>query len=223
MATLTTEEVIYLFEKQLPSILEEQPELQPRLYWAFMKAFVSKEDVAAVYRALEAFRDETNAHFEQVDQRFEQVDQRSEQLEQHLYRFEAETRANFDNVHQSIKGLEHSINRIGQRWGIRTESLFRETMASVLEKSFGAKVEERWIDGEQFDVIITNGEHILVEITAQARRQTQRNLERKQKLYMQATGITLARVILAVGTIHSRQAEQLRQAGFEVIEPEPEA
>jgi hypothetical protein len=92
-----------------------------------------------------------------------------------------------------------------------------------LEQSFGVKVQRRAIAGEEFDVVISNGLHILVEIAASVRRNIQERLERKRDLYRTETGIAPARFIFAVGTIHSRKAEALREAGFEVIEPEDEA
>jgi hypothetical protein len=116
--------------------------------------------------------------------------------------------------------MQRAIDRLGARWGIRNESIFRQTIATLLEQSFGVKVQEQHIEGEQFDCIILDGQHILVEIAAHAKRDMQKRLERKRDLYTRVTGVTPARVILAVGAIHYRQVEALRQAGFEVIEPE---
>jgi len=44
------------------------------------------------------------------------------------------------------------LDRLGSRWGIRSESVFRQTVAALLEKSFGAQVESRTINGEEFDI-----------------------------------------------------------------------
>jgi hypothetical protein len=185
-------------------------------------------------RRFEAFQAETRANFDRMDQRFGQMDQRFDQTDQ---RFD-QTDQRFDQTDQRIDSLEtrvdslearmeagfldlhKAIDRLGARWGIRNESIFRQTIATLLEQSFGAQVQERHIEGEQFDCIILDGQHILVEIAAHAKRDIQKRMERKRELYTQATGVTPARVILAVGSIHSRQAEALRKAGFEVIEPE---
>lgn len=113
-----------------------------------------------------------------------------------------------------------SIDRLGSRWGIRNESLFRQTVKELLERSFGMKVEERQIGGEQFDCVIHDGQHILVEIAASVRQNIQERLERKRQLYIDETGVVPARFILVVGTIHSQRAAALRAAGFEIIEPE---
>ena len=45
-------------------------------------------------------------------------------------------------------------------------------------------------------------------------------LQRKQRLYRQETGVEPERVILATASIHSRRAQELRETGIEVVEPE---
>jgi len=185
--------------------------------------------------------DQVDQRLDQMDQRFDQVDQRFESLEGRMEAgFEAarrerqtgfetarrEREAGFKAVREEMKaGFEAArldLDRLGSRWGIRSESVFRQTVATLLEKSFGAQVESRTINGEEFDVIVSDGAHILVEIMASAGPKTQERLERKRRLYAQATGVTPARVILATASIHSRRAQALRDAGFEVIEPEEE-
>ncbi len=259
---LTNAELIHVFDVQLPALLERRPELEPRIYRAFMKAFATKEDVAAVLAELRGFRAETSENFEQadqrfeqvdqhfeqvdqrfeqVDQRFEQVDQRFEQVDQRFDKLEARVEDGFEQVDQRFEQVDqrfdkletrvedgfdkvqHSIDRLGGRWGIRNESVFRQTIAALLEESFGAQVEERHINGEQFDCIIRDGQHILLEITASVGPNIQDRLERKKRLYTEATGKAPTRVVLATASIHSRRAQILREAGFEVIEPEEKA
>jgi hypothetical protein len=172
----------------------------------------TRENFARVDKRFE----QVDARFEQVDARFEQVDARFEQVDARFNSLETEMRRGFKEM------LRH-MDKLGARWGIRNEELFRETMASVLEKSFGVKVETRSIQGEQFDLIISNGEHILVEIAAGAKRNALERLERKRQLYVQGTGVTPARFIFAVAVINDRRAQLLREAGFEVIVPDDEA
>jgi len=231
MAVLTKEEVIHIFTHQLPEILDEYPELEPQLYHIFLKTFVRKEEVVAVQRELTEFREETREEFDlvhaeirelrtetgerfdRVDQRFEQVDQRFEQVDQRFDSLETDMRRGFEEVYRRI-------DQLGARWGIRNESLFRETMLAILEQSFDARVESRHIEGEQFDLIITNGYHILVEIAASAPPNIVQRLERKREVYTRTTEVEPTRFIFAIASIHSRRAQALRDAGFEVIEPE---
>ena len=80
-------------------------------------------------------------------------------------------------------------------------------------------VEQRTIGGEQFDVLIHDHQHVLVEIAASVGRSIGPRLERKRRLYEESTGVAPTRMVLAA-SIHSRRAAELRQAGIEVIEPE---
>jgi hypothetical protein len=60
----------------------------------------------------------------------------------------------------------------------------------------------------------------LIEISASIGKDILKKLQRKRQLYADETGIMPARFLLAVGSILSHRADALRQAGFEVIEPE---
>ena len=148
------------------------------------------------------------------------MDQRSEQLEARIDAFREEVSQRFDEVNQRFVDVSQAIDRLGARWGIRNESLFRRTMAALLEDSFGASVQERRIEGEQFDVvIIAPDQHILVETAASVGADIQERLERKRQLYIEAAGVTPVRILLATASIYSYRAQALREAGIEVIEP----
>ena len=227
MKTFSDEELIDLFNRQLPDLLDRRPDLEPLIYQGFLGAFARREEVAMVLKELQALRAEMDQRFEQVDRRFEQVDRRFEQVDRRIDAFREEVNQRFDEVNQRFEGMEQrfdevfrAIDRLGARWGIRNESVFRRTMAALLEESFGASVEERVLEGEQFDVVIVDQQHILVEIAASVGATIQERLERKRRLYTEATGIAPARIILATANIYSYRAQALRQSGIEVIEPE---
>jgi len=220
MVRLSDEELIDLFGRQLPDLLERRPDLEPVIYNVFLKVLVRKEEVAAVLAELREFRAEVNQRFEQVDQRFEQVEARLDRIDQRLERHDTRLETLETRMETGFRDLHRAIDRLGARWGIRNESLFRQTIAALLEQSFGVTVEQRTIAGEQFDVLIFDHQHILVEIAASVGPRIQERLERKRRLYTEMTGITPARMILAAASIHSQRAQTLRQSGIEVIEPD---
>ena len=245
MKTFSDEELIDLFNRQLPDLLDRRPDLEPLIYQGFLGAFARREEVAVVLKELRELRTEMNQRFEQVDQRFEQVDARFEQVDARFEQFRAEVNERFEQVDARIDAFREEVNqrfdevnqrfgqvdqrfdevsqaidRLGSRWGIRNESVFRRTMAALLEESFGAAVEERVIKGEQFDVVIVDADqHILVEIAASVGASIQERLERKRRLYTEATGVAPVRVLLATADIYSYRAQALREAGIEVVEP----
>ena len=217
MVTFTDEELIDVFSRQLPDLLERRPELEPVIYQGFMKAFARREEVAVILDELRELRGEMNQRFEQVDQHFEQVKGATNALRDEMnQRFEQGEARMVDLEF----GLHQAIDRLGSRWGIRNERVFRQTIATLLEDSFGVEVEQRIIAGEQFDVVIYDHQHILIEIAASVGRTIRNRLERKRRLYTESTGIAPTRIILATADIHSHRAQVLREMGIEVIEPE---
>ena len=225
VVALSDQDLIDMFGRRLPELLERRPDLQPTIFKGFAKAFASREELAAVLEELRAFRAEVDERFKKVDERFKKVDERFDEIDERFKKVDErfdEIDERFKEVHQRLNEIERSIDRLGSRWGIRNESLFRQTIAALLEESFGVTVEQRTIGGEQFDVLIYDHQHLLVEIAASVGRSIRARLERKRRLYEESTGVAPTRVMLATASIHSRRAAELRQAGIEVIEPEEE-
>ncbi|MBM3238792.1 DUF3782 domain-containing protein [Candidatus Poribacteria bacterium] len=170
------------------------------------------------------FRTEFDGFRAEVQERFTNLEERMEsgfqEVHQAIDQFRAQNQNLEERMEAGFREMQHIIDRLGSRWGIRNESIFRQAIAELLEKSFGFHVEERTIQGEQFDCVISDGQHILVEISASVGPDIQDKLERKRRLYTEATGVAPARVILVTAVIHSRRAQALREAGFDVIEPE---
>ncbi|MFN8493577.1 MAG: DUF3782 domain-containing protein [Caldilineaceae bacterium] len=226
---MSLEELEEFILERLPRVLERDPRFVTFIEGIVAEKFPRRDEFARLLDEIQQHRKETAAQFGQVEQRFEQVDQRLDRMDQRFAQIDqrfAQVDQRIDNLttemREGFRQVQVTIDRLGQRWGIRNESIFRQTMQTILEKSFGAKVEERIIQGEQFDCIIINGEHILVEISASVGPDILRKLQRKRQLYSDATGVTPARILLVVGSIHSRRAAALREAGIEVIEPEEE-
>lgn len=145
---------------------------------------------------------------------------RLDRIEKDVAEIKADVAGLKTRVEAGFDDLRRTIDRLGARWGIRNESLFRQTMAAVLQESFGVSVEQRTIAGEQFDLLIFDGQHLLVEIAASVGPSIAQRLERKRRLYTIETGVEPARMILATASIHSQRVQELRQIGIEVVEPE---
>ena len=99
------EDLIELFSRRLPDLLDRRPELEPQLYRAFLKTFARRDEVALVLAELRAFSAETNRRFDRVERRVDRV-------ESGLQEFRAEVATRFDDV-------QRAIDRLGARWGIR--------------------------------------------------------------------------------------------------------
>jgi hypothetical protein len=215
---------------ELPNLLRQRPEFRHKVQEIIFEAAPSsKDENQKLLQEIKALREDSNRRFEAIDRRFEEQaaearahrEEVNRQFEEVNQRIDNETQTLRQEMNEGFKAVQKSIDKLGGRWGIRTESVFRQTIATLLEKSYDAKVEMRWIDGEQFDVVIANGEHILVEITASADAKVVKTLERKRRIYTEHVQAP-ARIILATASIHSRRARAVEEAGFELIEPEEE-
>ena len=228
-----------LLQVELPRLLREHPESRHEIWGLMLESFPSRQEFTTLQQELRDFREDTTRRFESLGGQIRGVRQ---DLTGQIEGVRQDLTGQIEGVRQDLTGqmegvrqdlerqmqegfqtVRQDLDRLGQRWGIRNESIFRQTIAALLEKSFGAQVESRVINGEEFDVVISDGAHILVEITASAGPKTQGRLERKRKMYAEATGVVPARVVLVTASIHSRRAQALREAGFEVIEPEEES
>ena len=203
--------------KSLPQILEQSPEFVVFVEGVVADKFPRRDEFARLLDQVEAHRRETQQFQRETSERFDKVDERLDKMDDRFNKVDER----FDKMDNRFDSLELTLARLGSRWGIHSEDLFRKTMKSVLEESFEATVEEKNIQGEQFDlVVMQNGDHILIEIAASVRRNILERLDRKKALYISEVGIVPARIILAVGTINSRSAQIIRDAGFEVVEPD---
>ncbi len=104
LALIRDEDLIEVFSRRLPDLLERRPDLEQSIFTAFLKTFARREEVALVLTELRSFRTE-------VERRFERSERETQE-------FRTEVAGRFDEV-------QRAIDRLGSRWGIRNESLFR--------------------------------------------------------------------------------------------------
>lgn len=98
-------------------------------------------------------------------------------------------------LEQSMDFMNRCINTIGARWGIVSESVFRRGMRAILRDILGirrvSKLRLQDDDGIVYghpsvidvDIAVRNGEHILIEIKANANRSDMVETKRVGELY----------------------------------------
>jgi len=160
--------------------------------------------------------DQLDQKVDQLDQKVDQLDQKVNQLDQKVDRVEQNLRS---DMAEGFKQLSNQIATLGSRWGVQNESIWRQTIATVLEKSYGVTVQRLELEGEEFDVLIRNGDHIIIELTARFRSNDINKVIRKRQLYTEKVQAP-NRFIVAAAAIHSKHVLQLINFGFEVLEPE---
>ena len=87
------------------------------------------------------------------------------------------------------KTLSDQITGLGSRWGLYNEGTFRSTIYGIFSRMDGVTVKEGWYGGRQVDVVIRNGEHILLEITSRMHSRDIDKLYRSADDYETQTGV----------------------------------
>ena len=125
MALLTDEELLETLEKQLPALLARHPEMERRIYTAFMRTFATKEEVAAVLSELRDFRGE-----------FDAFQSKTEKFQSEMETFRSEVDERFEQMDQRFSDLrdwvEMIVGRFQTRSGRKLEDVVAGTMRLVL-------------------------------------------------------------------------------------------
>ena len=162
--------------------------------------------------------DEILGRLEEHDRKFDELlatqEEHSRRFEEHDRKFEGilltlkEHSKRFEEHGRMLKGLDLKIEALGSRWGIFSEQSFREGMKSIVEQYFGGEV-ERWITDDkegtvfghpskvEVDLIVKDGEHILVEIKSSIHKSDVTKLFREGRLYEKVKGVKPKLVIIS--------------------------
>ncbi len=128
---------------------------------------------------------------------------------------------------EEVRGIKTTLGAIGARWGMMSESAFRETLRGLLEKDFMAKV-EKWVHSDtqgyvfgysavvDIDILIKNGKRIALEVTSHARASDVAALKKKAELYERVTGNKVDEVIISSPFIDASAREAAEKLGVRV-------
>ena len=137
----------------------------------------------------------------------------------------------FNRMHETIialgKKLDRSITALGARWGIKSESAFRNALIGILETSFAVQVlnitdydDEGKIFGRpdriELDVIIKNGLLIICELKSSMSRSDMYTFERKVRFYEQRHQRQANRMLVISPMVDTRAEKVAKQLGIEV-------
>jgi len=131
-----------------------------------------------------------------------------------------------EDMNEGFKLLRRHIDALRARWGLLAESAFREAMTGVVERYFGGSV-KRWAyyDEEGFvfghpcvvevDMLITDREHILIEIKSSVSRADVFELWRIGQLYERVRGIK-PRLAIVSSFVREEARKVAKELGIEV-------
>jgi len=122
---------------------------------------------------------------------------------------------------------DSTIGALGARWGLHSESAFRNGLRAILERSFGVKV-ERYEDFDsdgnvfgrpeqiEMDVIVHNGVLILCEIKSSMSKSDLYSFWRKKNFYEEKHGRRASRTMVISPMIEDAAKSAAKELGIEV-------
>jgi hypothetical protein len=141
-----------------------------------------------------------------------------------------ENQKRFDEVHEEImaqaKKFDRSIGALGARWGIQSESAFRNALAGILEQNFGVQVinvnefdDQGVVFGRpeqiELDVIIRNGLLLICELKSSMSKSDMYIFERKARFYEKMHDRKADRLIVISPMIEPKAQKVAEKLGIE--------
>ena len=161
--------------------------------------------------------DENDKRWDQNDKRWDENDKRWDQNDKR-----------WDENEKAHRKLDQRLMAMGARWGIDTESTFRNALAGIISKEFPdvqvIHVDERDDEGIVFgypeeielDVIIKNGMLIIGEIKSSVHKSDIYTFERKVRFYEQKKGKPVTRKIVISPMVDKRALPAAKKLEMEI-------
>ena len=200
--------------------LQEQVAKHTEAIWTL------QDQVAKHTEAIKALQEQVARQGEAIVALQEQVAKHTEaitSLQEHV----AKQEEAIASLQRAVERLAGAVAGLGRRYGLFTEEAFREAVKYLVEDLLRAYEARRWIyyDSEgvvfghpsvvEVDVLVRDGEHILVEYKASIDRGDVAELAREGRLYEGVTGLKPR--LLIVGPVATKRAVELAKTlGVEV-------
>ncbi|GAB6148051.1 PD-(D/E)XK nuclease family protein [Stetteria hydrogenophila] len=186
---------------------------------------------------LEERQQKLEEHFARLEERQQRLEERQQRLEERQQRLEERQQKLEERmlrVEERLARLEEEVrnNRrivlaVAHRFGVISESAFRDAMRYVVEEALGAGRVSRWThyDSEgvvyghpalvEVDVLVRNGVHVLVEVKSRAGAGDVLELRRIGELYERVEGVK-PRLVIIAGLIDEKARELAGKLGVEI-------
>jgi len=170
---------------------------------------------------------ESNAKWDKQQAEIQNLREETKQIREETKQIREESQQILKEVQYFIRKYESNIGALGSRWGLHSESAFRNALKSILEESFGVKVlniNEFDNNGEVFgqpdqvelDIIIKNGLLIVCEIKSSISKNDMYIFERKVRYYEKHHQQTANRMIVISPMVDKYAYPVAKKLGIEV-------
>ena len=239
------QEIVQLLKEQLPTLLEESPELERWIERLTAQRYANRQQTESRFDQLldelRRDREEQSRKWAEQNRKWEESKAESDRKWAEQNRKWEESKAESERkwaeqteqnrrlwleVVEQKSRLDRKIGALGARWGIGSERAFRQALAAVLTESFGVEVlniNEYDDAGEVFgrpdqielDIIVRNGTLIIFELKSSTDRSQLYIFSRKIAFYEKRHQRTADRKILVSPFIHPRAQELAQELGIE--------
>ena len=186
----------------LSEILKKMSELEERMDKHFEELVRLREDMNELKKETNLLREETN-------------------------NLRMETNRLREDMMLGFEKLDRRISALGARWGIESESSFRNGLKGIIEKELNYKVEQiKVYDSEgivygypseiEIDLSIYNEKIILVEVSSHVRRSDVSAFKRKATLYEKLVKKKVDRLVFITPFIDESAKADCKKLGIEV-------
>ena len=176
--------------------------------------------------------DEQNRKWDEQNRRWDEQKAEDQRKWAEQNRKWQESGERFDQTHQEIMALaerlERRVGALGARWGIQSETAFRNALAGILERTFGVQVvnvnefdDQGTVFGRpdqvELDVIVKNGLLLICELKSSIDKAGMYIFERKARFYEQRHQRKADRLIVISPMIDARARKVAEKLGIEMF------
>ena len=227
-------------QRELPELLRADPGFREYLLELMRRDYPTRaetqdrfyEMLGELRREREERSREWREYQDQQDRKWDEQkaeDQRKWDEQNRKWR---ESGQRFDQTHQEIMALaerlERRVGALGSRWGIQSETSFRNALAGILERTFGVQVvnvnefdDQGTVFGRpdqvELDVIVKNGLLLICELKSSIDKAGMYIFERKARFYEQRHQRKADRLIVVSPMIDARARKVAEKLGIEMF------
>ena len=182
------------------------------------------------FARLEERQQRLEERFAELEEKFARIEERQMRLEERQQKLEkmfVKLEKRQAGVEEELRELKRVMAAIAHRFGMLSESAFREAMKYVIEEALGTGIVERWVYNDkeglifgypsvvEVDVVIKDGKHILVEVKSRVSKWDVAQMKRIRDLYEEVEGVKADAVIVG-GFIDPEAWEASKKLGIEI-------
>ncbi len=214
----------------LSEILKKMSELEERMDKHFEELVRLREDMNELKKETNLLREETNNLRMETNRLREDMNELKKEtnlLREETNNLRMETNRLREDMMLGFEKLDRRISALGARWGIESESSFRNGLKGIIEKELNYKVEQiKVYDSEgivygypseiEIDLSIYNEKIILVEVSSHVRRSDVSAFKRKATLYEKLVKKKVDRLVFITPFIDESAKADCKKLGIEV-------